>query len=55
MQADLPKTINEAIKILAYNDFLWPGTPIPPKTKIKPSSQRSGNSEIISRSTVRLD
>tara|TARA_B100000085_G_scaffold182305_1_gene166571 strand:+ start:517 stop:1851 length:1335 start_codon:yes stop_codon:yes gene_type:complete len=36
MQADLPKTINEAIKILAYNDFLWPGTPIPPKTKINP-------------------
>tara|TARA_B000000565_G_scaffold140234_1_gene105958 strand:+ start:265 stop:1599 length:1335 start_codon:yes stop_codon:yes gene_type:complete len=36
MQADLPKTINEAIKILAYNDFLWPGTPIPPKSKIKP-------------------
>ena len=36
MQVDLPKTINEAIKILAYNDFLWPGTSIPPKVKINP-------------------
>lgn len=23
MQSDLPKTINEAIKILAYNDYFW--------------------------------
>ena len=24
MQSDLPKTINEALKILAYNDYFWP-------------------------------
>ena len=23
MQSDLPKTINEALKILAYNDIFW--------------------------------
>jgi hypothetical protein len=24
MHTDLPKTINEALKILAYNDYFWP-------------------------------
>ena len=24
MQSDWPKTINEALKILAYNDYFWP-------------------------------
>jgi hypothetical protein len=33
MHTDLPKTINEALKILAYNDFLWAQ---PPNTQIKP-------------------
>jgi hypothetical protein len=33
MHTDLPKTINEALKILAYNDFLWAQ---PPSTQIKP-------------------
>jgi len=23
MQSDLPKTVNEALKILAYNDYFW--------------------------------
>ena len=23
MHTDLPKTINEALKILAYNDYFW--------------------------------
>ena len=34
MQADLPKTINEAVKILAYNDYFWSGGPKTPNTKI---------------------
>jgi len=33
MHTDLPKTINEALKILAYNDFLWAQAP---NTLIKP-------------------
>ena len=33
MHTDLPKTINEALKILAYNDFLWAEAP---NTQIKP-------------------
>ena len=33
MHTDLPKTINEALKILAYNDFLWAEAP---NTLIKP-------------------
>ena len=36
MQSDLPKTINEALKILAYNDYFWPDhrtNPINPHPK----------------------
>ena len=33
MHTDLPKTINEALKILAYNDYLWAEAP---NTQIKP-------------------
>ena len=33
MHTDLPKTINEALKILAYNDYFWSD---PQKTHIKP-------------------
>jgi hypothetical protein len=33
MHTDLPKTINEALKILAYNDYLWAQAP---NTQIKP-------------------
>ena len=33
MQSDLPKTINEALKILAYNDYFWSD---PLKAHIKP-------------------
>jgi len=33
MHTDLPKTINEALKILAYNDYLWAQAP---NTHIKP-------------------
>ena len=33
MHTDLPKTINEALKILAYNDYLWAEAP---NTHIKP-------------------
>ena len=36
MQSDLPKTINEALKILAYNDYFWSKDPKSPKTKINP-------------------
>jgi hypothetical protein len=36
MQADLPKTINEAVKILAYNDYFWSILPNQPKSKISP-------------------
>ena len=37
MHTDLPKTINEALKILAYNDFLWAQVP---NTLIKPHPKR---------------
>jgi hypothetical protein len=33
MHTDLPKTINEALKILAYNDYFWSD---PQKAHIKP-------------------
>ena len=33
MQSDLPKTVNEALKILAYNEYLWAD---PITSKIKP-------------------
>ena len=36
MQADLPKTINEAIKILAYNDYFWHIDPKTPNATIRP-------------------
>ena len=36
MQADLPKTINEALKILAYNDYFWSQGPKTPNMQIKP-------------------
>ncbi len=36
MHTDLPKTINEALKILAYNDFLWHTPQLPPSAKVKP-------------------
>jgi hypothetical protein len=34
MHTDLPKTINEALKILAYNDYFWHHGPKTPNTKI---------------------
>jgi len=36
MHTDLPKTINEALKILAYNDYFWSAGPDAPNMKIKP-------------------
>jgi len=36
MHTDLPKTINEAIKILAYNEYFWYHTANPVKGKINP-------------------
>ena len=36
MHTDLPKTINEALKILAYNDYFWSDASNPAKMKIKP-------------------
>ena len=36
MQVDLPKTINEAVKILAYNDYFWADGPKTPNTKVNP-------------------
>ena len=36
MHTDLPKTINEALKILAYNDYFWHHGPKTPNTLIKP-------------------
>ena len=36
MQSDLPKTINEAIKILAYNDYFWHSVGKTPNIKINP-------------------
>ena len=34
MHTDLPKTINEALKILAYNDYFWYSHPKTPNTQI---------------------
>ena len=36
MHTDLPKTINEALKILAYNDYFWSDPLATQKTQIKP-------------------
>ena len=36
MHTDLPKTINEALKILAYNDYFWTDPLSTQKTHIKP-------------------
>ena len=36
MHTDLPKTINEALKILAYNDYFWTDSQNVQKIKIKP-------------------
>ena len=36
MHTDLPKTINEALKILAYNDYFWSDDTFPQKMQIKP-------------------
>ena len=36
MHTDLPKTINEALKILAYNDYFWHQGPKTPNSLIKP-------------------
>ena len=36
MQADIPKTINEALKILAYNDYFWSNGPKTPNATISP-------------------
>ncbi len=36
MHTDLPKTINEALKILAYNDFFWDMRPKTPNAQINP-------------------
>ena len=36
MHTDLPKTINEALKILAYNDYFWSDPLSTQKTQIKP-------------------
>ena len=36
MHTDLPKTINEALKILAYNDYFWADTQSTQKSQIKP-------------------
>mgnify|MGYP007000280107 len=36
MHTDLPKTINDALKILAYNDYFWSDASNPAKMKIKP-------------------
>ena len=36
MYTDLPKTINEALKILAYNDYFWTDPLSTQKTQIKP-------------------
>jgi len=36
MHNDLPKTVNEALKILAYNDYFWSDASNPAKMKIKP-------------------
>ena len=36
MHTDLPKTINEALKILAYNDYFWYNRPKTPNSWINP-------------------
>jgi len=36
MHTDLPKTINEALKILAYNDYFWASPQTTVKSHIKP-------------------
>ena len=36
MHTDMPKTINEALKILAYNDYFWSDPLSTQKTQIKP-------------------
>ncbi len=36
MHTDLPKTVNEALKILAYNDYFWTDAQNVQKIKIKP-------------------
>ena len=36
MHTDLPKTINEALKILAYNDYFWYNDPKTPNATIRP-------------------
>ena len=36
MHTDMPKTINEALKILAYNDYFWTDPLSTQKTQIKP-------------------
>ena len=36
MHTDLPKTINEAVKILAYNEYFWASSQNNVKTKINP-------------------
>ena len=36
MHTDMPKTINEALKILAYNDYFWSDTQATLKSQIKP-------------------
>ena len=36
MHTDLPKTVNEALKILAYNDYFWGPDPKTPNSKIQP-------------------
>ena len=36
MHSDLPKTINEAIKILAYNEYFWSDALSTQKTRIHP-------------------
>ena len=36
MHTDLPKTVNEALKILAYNEYFWVNSTHPKSTQIKP-------------------
>ena len=52
MHTDLPKTINEALKILAYNDYFWTD---PQKAHIKPHPKDQETVKISSRSTIRMD
>ena len=40
MQSDLPKTVNEALKILAYNDYFWSDESNPAKMKIKVAKKK---------------